>query len=546
MKSVEKTIENMLKEALYKAYGLEKDVHIEKPKDETNGDYSTNLAMTLAKELRKNPHTIAETIIAALPDNEALVEKVEVARPGFINFFIDKSVYFELIGKILNEKTAYGAAQTAKDTHINIEFVSVNPTGDIHVGHARGAAAGDSMARIMKKAGYAVTKEYYVNDAGNQIHNLARSIDCRYRELFGEAAKMPEDGYYGTEIIGLAKVIKNEHEDRFLKEDGHDYFRQFGVDFLLDRIKKDLMRFNVTFDVFFSEQSLYDNDEVEQTLETLREKDHTYEEDGALWLKTSQYGDEKDRVIVKSDGTYTYLMPDIAYHKNKLSRGFDKLIDILGGDHHGYIPRLKAAIQMLGGEEDTVEVDILQMVKVLKDGEEVKMSKRSGRAITLSDLIDEAGADAIRYFFARHSLNTHMDLDLDLAIRKTNENPVFYAQYAHARIVTLLKKAAEQDMLVDASVNEYKHLSNPYATGILAVLAQYPSVIEEAAERRIPHRLARFIHDLAQNLHSFYSAVPIIGEDRRKTTEALNLLEATRIVLKDALDLLGVSAPERM
>jgi len=546
MPTMEDALKNALENALKQAYDLDADViHIEQPKDKQNGDFSTNLAMTLAKTLRNNPFVIAETIKEKL-ELPSGVDRVEVARPGFINFFVSEDYLSDIIPEILEKGEQFGASDIGKGTHVNIEFVSVNPTGSMHVGHARGAAAGDSMARVMKKAGFDVTKEFYVNDGGNQIHNLALSINVRYHELFGRTLEMPEDAYHGPEITELAETIKAEHGDRYLYEDGYTYFREYGVKYLLDGIKNDLAAFDVEFDVFFSEKSLYDNGEVANTLKFLKENGHTYEKDDALFLNTTDYGDEKDRVIVKRDGTYTYLLPDIAYHKNKLSRGFDKLIDILGGDHHGYIPRLKAAIQMVGGKADTLEVDILQIVKVLREGKEVKMSKRSGKAISLRDLVDDVGKDAVRYFFSRHSLNTHMDLDLDLAIKKTNENPVFYAQYAHARINSLFEKAAEQGYEPDASIQTYQALTNEQAKDIMKLLMNYPSLIEEAATKRIPHKITNYVHTLASALHSFYSAVPILKGEATHIREHLNLLEATRIVLKDALFLIGVNAPRSM
>ncbi len=546
MPTLEATIHQLLSEALQKAYNLSRDhILIEQPKDKTNGDYSSNLAMTLAKELRNNPFVIAETIKEHIELPE-MFDRVEVARPGFINFYVSKDYFTGIIPEVLAQQETFGNSKTGNQQKINIEFVSVNPTGSMHVGHARGAAAGDSMARIMKKAGFDVTKEFYVNDGGNQIHNLALSINARYHQLFDKALDMPEDGYHGPEIIDLAQSIKAEHGEKFILENGYDYFRDYGVEFLLNGIKDDLKAFDVDFDVYFSERTLYEQGEVEKTLQILKDQGYTYKQDDALFLKTSLFGDEKDRVIIKRDGTYTYLMPDIAYHQNKLSRGFDKLIDILGGDHHGYIPRLKASIQMLGGQEDTLSIDILQMVKVLKEGSEVKMSKRSGKAITLRDLIDDVGKDAIRYFFSKHSLNTHMDLDLDLAIKKSTDNPVYYAQYAHARIHSLFDKASEQGYSVDETLKAYTHLTHEHAQDILKLLLNYQNVVEEAATKRIPHKITNYVHELAGALHSFYSAVPILKGDATHIVEHLNLLKATQIVLKDALYLIGVSAPRSM
>jgi len=441
---------------------------------------------------------------------------------------------------------SYGNLEIGNDEHVNVEFVSVNPTGHIHIGHARGAAAGDSICRILSKAGYDVTREYYVNDAGNQIHNLALSIKVRYKELLGETVEMPEDGYYGPEIIETAKEVIALYGNKYLKEDGYEFFRKYGVDSLLAGLKKDLEEFRVTFDVFFSEKSLYEKNAVKETVQYLIDNDFTYEKDGAVWLKTSNYTDEKDRVIIRSDGLYTYITPDIAYHKNKLDRGFTKLIDVLGSDHHGYIPRLKAAIEMVGGKSDSLDVELLQMVKVIQDGEEVKMSKRSGKAITLRELIDEVGVDPIRYFFAMRSLNTQMDLDLDLALKQTNENPVYYAQYAHARINSIFNSATEKGIDITTFKTSFNTITNDKAFELIAVLGSYPDVIKHAAINRTPHKVTNFINQLASAFHSFYNAEHVITSDQEKTLEHLSLLNAVRIVLKNALQLVGVSAPEKM
>jgi arginyl-tRNA synthetase len=543
---IKETIKTLLEEAL-KSIGVQEPmpIEIEVPNDQANGDFSTNLAMKLARTLKKPPFVIADMLLEAMKDS-TLFERTEVAKPGFINFYLDKRIYLSLIPLINKMGASYGNSNLGKDEWINIEFVSANPTGSLHIGHARGAAAGDSLARVLTKAGYKVTKEFYVNDGGNQIHNLALSIDARYKALFNQDAKMPEDGYYGKEIIALAESIKQEEGDRFIHEDGYQYFKAYGVNYLLEQLKKDLEAFHVSFDVWFSEASLYETKQIEETLAFLKANGHTYLSDDALWLKSSLHGDEKDRVIVKSDGSYTYLLPDIAYHKNKLSRGYTKLIDILGGDHHGYVPRLKAAIEMVGGNKDLLDVDLLQMVKVMQNGEEVKMSKRSGKAITLIDLIEEVGADPIRYFFAARSLNTHMELDLDLALKETNENPVFYAQYAHARIASILRSAEERAIKTDFTIETFNHLTNPKALELLNVLSTYQEVVEESALKRIPHKVTQFIQRLATALHSYYAEEIVLTSDLEASNERLALLSAVKIVLSDALSLVGVHAKERM
>ena len=522
------------------------DIILEVPKDKTNGDYSSNVAMRYARIARKAPFMIAEDIIQNINKEDLYIDKIEVAKPGFINIYLDKSFLLTTINEINKLEDHYGDLRIGEGEHYNIEFVSVNPTGALHIGHARGAAAGDSLTRILQKAGYKVTKEYYVNDGGNQIHNLAISIDARYKQLFNLDVTIPEDGYNGPEIIETAKVIKEQYGDKFLKEDGYDFFKAFGVDTLLEELKNDLRNFRVEFDIYFSEKTLYDEKQVIKTIELLKEKGCTYEKDGALWLKTSDYEDEKDRVIVKSDKTYTYVTPDIAYHKNKLDRGYTKLIDILGSDHHGYINRLKAAIEMVGGKSDLLEVELLQMVKVVQNGEEVKMSKRSGKAITLKDLLEEVGPDPIRYFFAARSLNTQMDLDLDLAIRQTNENPVYYVQYAHARINSIFETAKSRGIDTSVLPTTFKTISNPKSFELVSILSNYPEIIKLSATTRTPHRLTNYINQLASAFHSFYNAEQVISTDQQKTLERLALLNATKIVLKNALSLIGVNAPNKM
>ncbi len=546
MPNMENRVKALVKEALSLTYGLEDEhVEIEIPANRDMGDYSTNIAMQLAKTLKNNPRVIADAIREPL-SKHPLFKAVEVAGPGFINVFLNETALHGILKTVMKDPSAFGASDLGAGTDVNIEFVSANPTGSLHVGHARGAAAGDNLARIMKKAGYSVTKEFYVNDGGNQIASLAKSIKARYEQSHGKDTPMPDDGYHGPEIKAIAKTLKETYGDRYLHEDGLDVFRDYGVKNLLDGLKKDLGTFGVTFDVFFSEASLYEEGKVEKTLQKLKEDGHTYTDDGAVFLKTSAYGDDKDRVIVKSDGTYTYLMPDIAYHLDKLWRGYDILIDVLGADHHGYVPRLQAAIEMTSGKKDILDVEMLQIVKVIKDNQEVKMSKRSGQAITLRDLIDEVGSDAIRYFFARHSLNTHMDLDLDLALKKTNENPVFYAQYAHARIMTLLEKAEARGYDTLADPDTFKHLNEEKTRQLMLKLADYPGVIEDAARSRAPHKVPNYVHGLAGALHAFYSAVPVMTDDHEASGERLYLLRAVASVVEDALNLIGVSAPNAM
>lgn len=461
-----------------------------------------------------------------------------------MNFKLDEIYLASIIHKINTLGQHYGDLVIGNEK-INLEFVSANPTGYLHVGHGRGAAYGDSLARILIKAGFSVSREHYVNDAGNQINNLAYSIYERYKELFNLQVNMQDGYYFGPEIIVIAKEIKQKYHDKFLHEEWFGFFRRFGTDFLLADLKKDLAKFNVQFDTWFSEQSLYDQNLVYQTLNELKKNNHTYEKEGAVWLKSSAYGDEKDRVLVKNDQTLTYIAPDIAYHLNKFNRGFDHLIDVLGADHHGYIGRLRAAMAMLGKDPNKIDIEILQMVRVIQDGVELKMSKRSGKAITLRDLIEEVGTDALRFFYISKALSSHMDLDLDLAVKESNENPVYYVQYAYARIASLFRTFEELGHSYQ-EINSFKEINLEKTDKIIRVLLQYPDVIKEAAIKRIPHRIAQYAISLATVFHSYYNDEKIITDNVGETNEKLHVLKAVQIVLKNSLYLIGVGVKEKM
>ena len=521
------------------------DIILEVPKDKDHGDYSVNVAMRLARVARKRPLDIANEIVSLINLEETHLSKIEIAGPGFINLTIDLNFLTNVVYKVNEEGSMFGSSKVGEGQFINLEYVSANPTGYLHIGHGRGAAYGDSLSRIMKKAGYKVVREHYVNDAGNQITNMALSIYERYKELFGLPIEMKDDYYHGKEIITIAEMLKEECGEKYLNNFDLTFFRKYGTEKLLNNLKNDLKSFNVEFDIWFSETSLYNEHAVENVLKFLGDNNYTYVQDGATWLKTSMYTDEKDRVIVKADGNYTYLLPDIAYHANKLSRGYTHLIDVLGADHHGYIDRLKAAVSMVGGNSDLIDVEILQMVRVLEDGVEVKMSKRSGKAITLKDLVDEVGSDALRYFYVEKSLSTHMDLNLDLMKQKSNENPVFYAQYAHARIKSIFRNYQESGKEFKA-VSKFNYLDLNKIKDLCLVLLQYQNVVEEAATKRLVHKMTHYISELAYQLHSFYNEEKVITENDELTNEKLTVLKAVEIVLKDALSLVGVSAPEKM
>ncbi|VEF46427.1 arginyl-tRNA synthetase [Bacillus freudenreichii] len=546
-------LKHEIKNAILKAGLATEDqipaVVLETPKDKAHGDYSTNMAMQLARVAKKAPRMIAEDIKAHVDTSEASIEKIDIAGPGFINFYMDNSYLTKLVPTILEAGDEYGRSEAGKGEKIQVEFVSANPTGDLHLGHARGAAVGDALCNILDKAGYDVSREYYINDAGNQINNLAYSVEARYFQALGMDKAMPEDGYHGEDIVGIGKKLAEEYGDKFVHESEEGrvaFFRQFGLDFELEKLKNVLKQFRVSFDVWYSETSLYKNGKIDEALELLREKGHIFEEDGATWFRSTDFGDDKDRVLIKNDGSYTYITPDIAYHLDKINRGFDKLINIWGADHHGYIPRMKAAIEALGFDPDRLEVEIIQLVNLYQDGERVKMSKRSGKAVTMTELIEMVGLDAVRYFFAMRSADTHMDFDLDLAVAESNDNPVYYAQYAHARICSILRSADEKGIAVDAST-DFSALSSEKATDLLKKLGEFPQVIAEAAEKRIPHRITNYIFDLASVFHSYYNAEKVLNEEQLDETKArLALVNAVQITLKNALTLVGVSAPEKM
>lgn len=525
------------------------NVVLESPKDKTNGDFSTNMAMQLARVAKKAPRMIAEELVANFDKAKASIEKIEIAGPGFINFYMDNSYLTDLIPTIVNAGEAYGETNTGKGEKVQVEFVSANPTGDLHLGHARGAAVGDTLCNLLAKAGYDVSREYYINDAGNQIHNLALSVEARYMQALGLEKEMPEDGYHGADIIGIGKRLAEEFGDRYAKADekeSYEFYREYGLKYELAKLQKDLESFRVKFDVWFSETSLYKNGKIDQALAVLKERDEIFEEDGATWFRSMTYGDDKNRVLIKNDGSYTYLTPDIAYHRDKLERGFDKLINIWGADHHGYIPRMKAAIQALGYDKETLEVEIIQMVQLYQNGEKMKMSKRTGKAVTIRELMEEVGVDAMRYFFAMRSGDSHLDFDMDLAVSKSNENPVYYAQYAHARVCSILRQGEELGLATGGDVN-YKLVTSEKEVELLKKLGEFPAVVADAAQKRLPHRITNYAFELAATLHSFYNAEKVLNQDNLELSKArYELMKAVRTTLQNALAIVGVSAPEKM
>ena len=525
------------------------DFVLEIPREKVYGDYATNIAMQLTRIARRNPRQIAEAIVDNFDKKAASISKIEIAGPGFINFYMDNSYLTGVIGQIVSSGEKYGRTQAGNHEKVQVEYVSANPTGDLHLGHARGAAFGDALCNVLDSAGYEVSREYYINDAGNQVANLAKSIEARYFQALGQEQEMPEDGYYGQDIIEFGKELAEKDGNKYVDMDPaerYEFFRVWGRDRELEKIKIDLADFRVRFDEWFSETSLYGNGAIDQALSELKARGYVYEEDGATWLRSTDFGDDKDRVLIKQDGTYTYLTPDIAYHENKYSRGFDRLINIWGADHHGYIPRMKAAMQCLGHRPEQLEVLINQMVSLFQGGEKVKMSKRTGKAVTMRDLMEEVGTDATRYFFTMRSQDAHLDFDMDLAISKSNENPVFYVQYAHARICSIFRKAEEQGLSMDLDQADYSGLSSEKETDLLKHLGAFPQEVADAAAQLAPHRVVRYVYDLATLLHSFYNAEQVITENVGLTHARLGLMKAVQTTIQNSLRLIGVSAPERM
>jgi arginyl-tRNA synthetase len=543
MNQLELQLKEVLIQCAYNAFNItlsHQDVVIEIPKDASLGDYATNLAMRLTKQVQKKPIDVAQALIQHIPTEQTLIESMHVAGPGFINIVLKREVLYQVISTILKEDKAFGSSNFGQNEKINLEYVSANPTGDLHPGHARGAAIGDSVARILSFAGYDVTREYYVNDAGNQINNMALSLQARVLQACGLEASIPQDGYHGQDLIDIASELLSIHGKEIVNQPT-EFFKKEGLVKELDKIKRDLKTFNVEFDVFSSEQGIYDAHKVEETLQRLKDLGSVYESEGAVWLKTTDYGDDKDRVLVKSDGSYTYLLPDIAYHKDKYDRGFKKCVNFLGADHHGYIARLKASMILLGIDMD-LHVEIIQMARMMKDGEEFKLSKRSGKSISLLDLIDEAGSDAIRYFFTSRAADTQMELDLDMATKQSNENPVYYAQYAHARVCSILRSGHTYPQL-----NEIKLLDHPKEIELIKYLNEFGGVVVDAAVSMQPHKIVNYLSKVAALFHSFYGECHVLdAQNIELSANRLALTRAVAITLRNALNLVGVSAPEKM
>ena len=542
-------IENLLKEKLVNALnslGLEvnvSDIVIETSKSPIHGDYATNCALKFASRLKKSPRDFAQEIVGIL--EKSGIEKIEIAGPGFINFFLEKTTIGSVVKKVIAEGDNYGRAEK-KNKKINVEFVSANPTGDLHLGHARIAAVGDSICRLYDFAGFDVTREYYVNNAGNQINTLGLSLSIRYHQAFGEDVELPEDSYHAQDIVDIANSLKAKYGDKLLSEtkENFDFITNYGMEEELNKIWRDLDLYRVHFDVVTLETDIRKNDHVKHVLEEKYSK-YSYVDDGAIFLKTSDFLDDKDRCVVKKDGSYTYMMPDIAYHLNKLNRGYDLLIDVLGADHHGYINRMKSALMMQGYSSDVLEIELIQIVRLIQGGKEVRMSKRTGAGISLRELCEEVGVDATRYFFVSRAGSAHLDFDLDVALQKNSSNPVYYAQYAHARLCKVLSLAKEKGINIDENATSLS--DSKYENDLLKCINDFPKTVESAAIKRAPYMMANFIQSLASAIHAFYTECRLIDESNLSLTSSrLALAKAGSITMKNALNLIGVSAPENM
>ncbi len=523
-------------------------IQLEIPKNPDHGDFATNLAMILAKLERKAPRKIADVLVAALQGN-SLCDKIEIAGPGFINFRLAAGCWYEVLDQIMQQGDSFGRSQIGAGAKIQVEFVSANPTGPLHIGHGRGAVVGDALVSVLQAAGFEVQREYYVNDAGNQVQILGRSIFLRLRELQGETIQFPEDGYQAGYVIELAEKYRFEQGELIdvPEAEAIEACARFGIVEILKWIDDDLRAFGIRFDNWYSEKSLYDRNLVKQELSKLKEKGLSFEQDGALWLRTTEFGDDKDRVLIKSDGSTTYFASDVAYHMEKFERGFDRVIDVWGADHHGYIPRMKAMLAGLGHSPEDLEVLLIQMVNLLRDGKPFIMGKRSGNFITLREVIDEVGCDACRFFFLMRRCDSQLDFDLELAKQQNSDNPVYYVQYAHARICSINRNAVAAGIEQPQSGKiDFSHLNLAEELALVKQLARFPETIIGAALSYEPHRVIFYLQDLAAQFHSYYNRHRVLVDDPDTTQARLYLVNAVRTVLANALRLLGVSAPARM
>jgi arginyl-tRNA synthetase len=551
-------IQNLTKRATENAYkngllpiSVLPEIEVEEPKNEAQGDYSTNIAMKMSKIQKMAPRKIAEAIVSAIDDPEKILEKCEIAGPGFINFFIRNESWYPFLKSVHEKGKTYGSSNIGQGKKLQVEFVSANPTGPLHVGHGRGAAVGDSVANILSFCGYDVQREYYINDSGRQIRTLGLSVFLRYQEIFDEPVTFPEDCYQGDYIRDIARTLQKNFGRELLeqkKEEAIDRCAKYAAEIILDGIKTDLIDFHVTFDRWYSEQSLFDSQKVDTTIKEFKEKKIIYEKDGANWFKTSDYGDEKDRVVIRENGLTTYFAADIAYHKDKFLRGFQRIIDVWGADHHGYIERIAASVEASGYNRDQFQVILVQLVNLLRGGEPVAMSTRSGEFVTLKEVVDEVGSDAARFIFLTRHYESPLDFDLELAAKKTNENPVYYVQYVHARISSIGRKAAEEKKinLMDWDENVIHLLQEPEEIYLIQQMVRYPETVTSSAAMLEPHRITFYLMNLASSFHAYYNKHKVLSENQDLTKARLYLILAVKIVIQNGLTLLGVSAPDKM
>lgn len=526
------------------------EIGLEVPAHAEHGDFSTNVAMILAKAEKKAPRKVAEAIVAALGEGAGMWNRVDIAGPGFINFYLSPRCWFGVLDEVVRQGEQYGRTHSGAGRKVQVEFVSANPTGPLHIGHGRGAATGDAVAAVLSAAGYEVQREYYINDAGNQMLTLGRSLMLRYLELLGETVDFPTDCYQGVYVIDLAREILEREGDRLQhlpEEEALRFFAEQGGGKIREGIEEDLAAFGVRFDNWYSEQSLYDRQSVDRGIALLKERGLTYEKEGAIWFRTTDFGDDKDRVLVRSNGVMTYFASDVAYHKEKFERGFDMVIDVWGADHHGYVPRMKAVLAGLGRNPEDLQIILVQLVNLLRDGQQVAMSTRSGEFVTLREVIDEVGRDACRFFFLMRRSDSQLDFDLELAKKQSNENPVFYVQYAHARVCSINRNAVEQGLAVpEMGKVDFEVLALEDELALARLLSRYPEVVDGAAAQFEPHRVVFYLQELAARFHSYYNKGRVLVEDLEVSRARLYLVNCVRIVLRNALLLLGVSAPERM
>jgi arginyl-tRNA synthetase len=526
------------------------EVQLEVPRVEAHGDFATNLALNLAKPNRCSPRDIATSFVEQLGDGDGLFAEVEIAGPGFINLVISPSAWYEVLDEIHRLQRNYGRSDFGRGRYVQVEFVSANPTGPLHVGHGRGAAVGDALASILEATGHRVEREYYINDAGTQIETLGRSVFVRYQQLLGRQVEFPETCYQGDYIQALAREMQEVHGDSYLNSSEKEVlplFSDFAANSILEGIRQDLEDFGVRYDRWFSENSLYENGAVDRVIETLKESGNIFEKDGALWFRSTALGDEKDRVVVRANGMTTYLASDLAYHQDKYLRGFDLVINLWGADHHGYMERMYAGVMALGRKREDLRLLLVQLVNLLRKGKQVTMSTRAGEFVSLKDVIDEVGRDAARFIFLTRRSDSPLEFDLELAKEKSADNPVYYVQYAHARISSIIRLAKERQLDLDVLENlDFKRLSLPEEMALIKQLSLYPEVVENSARFLEPHRLPYYLTELASAFHSYYKHNRIIQDDQGLAQARYHLVKAIRVVVGNGLGLLGVSAPEQM